>query len=73
MLSVLVMTVCAMSGGVEYCQPIVLSPVVSRHECYALSQPTMAKWLGDHPAYTLKKFACADPRQVQNMLGRGQA
>jgi hypothetical protein len=73
MLSVLVMTVCTTAGGVNYCQPIVLSPIVPRHECYALSQPVMAKWLGEHPAYTLKRFDCADPRQVQNLLGRGQA
>jgi hypothetical protein len=73
MLAVLVMTACATTSGVEYCQPFVLSPVVQKHECFALSQPNMARWIGEHPAYRVKEFTCAKPEEVSALLGRDQA
>jgi hypothetical protein len=69
MTSILVLMACLNSGE---CIPVVGREVL-HSECMATSQQQAAAWIGQHPQYRIKGLACVQARELNAILGRGQA
>jgi hypothetical protein len=41
--------------------------------CQSISQQAAAMWIGQHPAWTIKKLSCMTPEDMQVAMGRGRA
>jgi hypothetical protein len=71
MYSVLAIVACLSTD--QQCQVHVLSEPVPRVQCMTWSQPAAAQWAGQHPKHRIARILCADPKQLDNVLGRTQA
>lgn len=67
--SILVLIACLSNGE---CIPVV-GKQAPQLECLATSQQLAAAWIGDHPAYRIKRMGCVQSAELQAILGRAQA
>jgi len=70
--SVLAIVAC-LSAQQPLCQVHVLSDPLPRVQCMTISQPLAAQWAGQHPNQKISRIFCADPKELNNMLGRSRA
>ena len=70
MYSVLALVACL--SGQQQCQVHVLSDPVPRVQCMNWSQPAAAQWAGQHPGQRIERIFCADPKELNKVLGRTQ-
>jgi hypothetical protein len=71
MYSILAIVACL--SAEEGCEVHVLSDPVPQTQCMMWSQSAAAEWAGQHPNYRIDRIMCADPKRLDNFVGRNQA
>lgn len=63
---VLVLSVC-LAADPDRCKDVNLTfsaDGLTPYECVMRAQPELAKWIGEHPGWQVKKWRCAYPEQL---------
>ncbi|MDH6234412.1 hypothetical protein M2281_005030 [Mesorhizobium soli] len=64
----LILTVC-LTANPTHCQDehLYFESLGSLNQCIVLAQPQIAKWVGEHPTFTVVRWTCAFPKKEKSI------